>query len=174
MSCQFSWAVIPGFDQAPATGSSDDVRDWLEPGESWFCEEHHQIALVPEDIPDGYEQICLDCNPDVLALAAASPLAVGGDSQALFPVGVAYANWTTSLSWTNASTLIGDDQSILYHVSSRGGGRAGNVLVRLIFSSSVSANTYFNFSVTSPNVSSGLGWGSVSGVVSFSLRGTGG
>lgn len=165
-------AVIPGTDQAPVSGSSDDVRDWLEPGESWFCEEHHQLALAPEDIPEGYEQICLDCNPDVLALAAASPLAAEGDAQPLFPVGVAYAKWTTSPSWTNASTLIGDDQSILYHVSSGGGGRAGNVLVRLIFSSSVSANTYFNFSVTSPNASSGFGWGSVSGVVSFSLPST--
>ena len=167
-------AVIPGTDQVPASGSTDDVRDWLEPGESWFCEEHHQLVIPPEDIPEGYEQICLDCNPDVLALAAVSPLAAEGDSQALFPVGVAYAKWTTSPSWTNASTLIGEDQSVLYHVSSGGGGRVGNVLVRLIFSSSVSANTYFNFSVTSPNASSNLVWGSVSGVVSFSMPSTSG
>lgn len=170
-SFRFSWADTLVSDEVSA-GSSDDVRDWLEPGESWFCEEHHQIALAPEDIPEGYEQICLDCNPDVLALASASPLAAGRDAQALFPVGVAYSKWLTPLSWTNASTLIGDDQSILYHVSSSGGGSAGNVLVRLIFSSSVSANTYFNFSVRSSNASSGLGWGSVSGVVSFSLPST--
>lgn len=159
-------------DQVSASGSSDDVRDWLEPGESWFCEQHHQIALASDDIPEGYEQICLGCNPDILALASASPLAAEGDGQALFPVGVAYAKWISYPSWTNASTLIGEDQSILYHVSSGGGGPVGNVLVRLIFSSSVSANTYFNFSVTSPNASSGLGWGSVSGVVSFSLPST--
>lgn len=168
MSCQYSWAVIPGTDQAPASGSSDDVRDWLEPGESWFCEQHHQITLAPEDIPEGYEQICLECNPDVLALASATPLATESDAQALFPSGVAYAKWINSPSWTNASTLVGEDQSILYHISSAGGGPAGNVLVRLIFGSSVSANTYFNFSVTSPNASSNLGWGSVSGIVSFS------
>lgn len=162
-------------DQAPVSGSSDDVRDWLYPGESWFCEEHHQLVIPPEDVPEGYEQICLDCNPDVLALAAASSMAAESDAQPLFPVGVAYSSWGNPLSWTNASTLIGEDNSILYHVSSDSGippSPAGNFLVRLIFSSSVSANTYFNFSVTSPNASSGLGWGSVSGVVSFSLPST--
>lgn len=172
MSCQYSWADIPVSDQVPSSGSSDDVRDWLEPGESWFCEQHHQLALAPEDIPEGYEQICFDCNPDVLALVSASPLATESDAQALFPSGVAYAKWINYPSWTNASTLIGDDQSILYHISSAGGGSAGNVLVRLIFGSSVSSNTYFNFSVTSPNASSNLGWGSVSGIVSFSKPST--
>lgn len=123
-------------DQAPASGSLDDVRDWLEPGESWFCEEHYQIALAPEDIPEGYEQICLDCNPDVIALAAASPLAAEGDAQALFPSGVAYCypgsvNYAPT-AWTNAGTLIGEDGSILYKIPS------GNkiICVRLVFGSS--------------------------------------
>ena len=171
MSCQFSWAVIPGTDQAPASGSSDDVRDWLEPGESWFCEEHHQIALAPEDIPEGYEQICLDCNPDVLAFASASPLAVEGDSQALFPSGVAWSKWVDNdLVWTNCSTMIGEDQTVLYKLNSRGGGRAGNVLIRLIFSSQVQKKAYFNFSSTSSTASvNSLSWNQISGVVSFSV-----
>lgn len=135
LSCQFSLAVIPGTDQAPVSGSSDDVRDWLYPGESWFCEEHHQIVLAPEDIPEGYEQICLDCNPDVLALAAASSLAAEGDAQALFPSGVAYcfpgSSNTVPSVWTNCSTVIGEDQSILYSIRSG----STDVCVRLVFSS---------------------------------------
>ncbi len=138
MSCQYSWAVIPGTDQAPASGSSDDVRDWLEPGESWFCEYHHQLVIPPEDIPEGYEQICLDCNPDVLALAAASPLAVEGDAQALFPSGVAYSRTSSNSSvpsfWTNASTLIGEDQSIVYSVPASY--VHSYACMRLVFSSS--------------------------------------
>lgn len=138
LSCQSSLADTLVTDQAPASGSSDDVRDWLYPGESWFCEQHHQIALVPEDIPEGYEQICLECNPDVLALAAASPLAAEGDAQALFPSGVAYGTASSSLgvlsTWTNASTLIGEDQSIVYSVPSNVFGNFE--CMRLIFSSS--------------------------------------
>lgn len=131
-------AVIPGTDQAPVSGSSDDVRDWLELGESWFCEQHHQIALAPEDIPEGYEQICLDCNPGALALASVSPMATESDAQALFPSGVAYSmtSKTTSApsTWTNAPTLIGEDQSIVYSVP---GNVSGNFeCMRLIFSSS--------------------------------------
>ncbi len=131
-------ADTPGIDQAPVSGSSDDVRDWLEPGESWFCEVHHQIALAPEDIPEGYEQICLDCNPDVLALASASPLAAEGDAQALFPSGVAYStsnsNTAVPSTWTNASTLIGEDQSIVYSVP---GDYSGIFeCLRVVFSSS--------------------------------------
>lgn len=158
-------------DQAPASGSSDDVRDWLEPGESWFCEEHHQLALAPEDIPDGYEQICLECNPDVLALAAASPLAAEGDSVALFPSGVAWSKWVDDdRVWTNCSTIIGEDQTVLYKLNSRGGGSSGNVLIRLIFSSQVQKKAYFNFSSTSSTASSNsLSWNQISGVVSFSV-----
>lgn len=129
-------------DQVPAAGSSDDVRDWLYPGESWFCEEHHQIALPPEDIPEGYEQICLDCNPDVLALAAASPLAAEGDAQALFPSGVAYSGTSSNSSvpstWTNASTLIGEDQSIVYSVPGSSVKPYSYKCIRLVFSSSQS------------------------------------
>ena len=125
-------------DQDPAAGSSDDVRDWLYPGESWFCEQHHQIALAPDDIPEGYEQICLDCNPDVLALAAASPLAAEGDAQALFPSGVAYSRTSSNSSvpsfWTNASTLIGEDQSIVYSVPASYVN--SYACMRLVFSSS--------------------------------------
>lgn len=125
-------------DQSLVSGSSDDVRDWLYPGESWFCVEHHQIALAPEDIPEGYEQICLDCNRDVLVLAAASPLAVEGDAQALFPSGVAYgttgSNAAAPSTWTNASTLIGEDQSIVYSVPSNVYGKFE--CLRVIFSSS--------------------------------------
>lgn len=171
LSCQSSLAVIPGTDQALVSGSSDDVRDWLEPGESWFCEVHHQLALAPEDIPEGYEQICLDCNPDVLALASASALAAEGDAQALFPSGVAWSKWVDDeLVWTNCSTMIGEDQTVLYKLNSRGGGRAGNVLIRLIFSSQVQKKAYFNFSSTSSIASSNsLSWYQISGVVSFSV-----
>lgn len=173
LSCQYSWADTPGTDQVPVSGSSDDVRDWLEPGESWFCEQHHQIALAPEDIPEGYEQICLDCNPDVLALASASSPVSEGDSQALFPSGVAWSKWVDDeLVWTNCSTMIGEDQSILYKLHSRGAGRGGGLLIRLIFSSQVQKKTYFNFSSTSSTVDSSdsysLSWNKISGVVSFS------
>ena len=158
-------------DQASVSGSSDDVRDWLEPGESWFCEEHHQLALAPEDIPAGYEQICLDCNPDVLAFASASPLAAEGDAQPLFPSGVAWSKWVDdNFVWTNCSTVIGEDQTVLYKLNSRGGGRAGNVLIRLIFSSQVQKKAYFNFSSTSSTASiNSLSWNQFSGVVSFSV-----
>lgn len=156
MSCQYSWAVIPGTDQASVSGSSDDVRDWLEPGESWFCEEHHQIALASEDIPEGYEQICLDCNPDVLALASASPFAAEGDAQALFPSGVAYCSGGSSgvpSSWTNCPTLIGDDQSILYSYPGRSLGSLANwsVTIRLVFSSvqSMPSGSYLWYSYSS-------------------------
>ena len=145
LSCQSSLADTLVTDQVPVSGSSDDVRDWLEPGESWFCEQHHQIALAPEDIPEGYEQICLDCNPDVLALAAASPLAIEGATP-LFPSGVAWSKWVDDdRVWTNCSTIIGEDQTVLYKLNSRGGGSAGNVLIRLIFSSQVQKKAYFNF-----------------------------
>lgn len=157
-------------DLASASGSSDGVRDWLEPGESWFCEEHYQIALAPEDIPEGYEQICLDCNPGVLALAAASPLAAEGDSQALFPSGVAWSKWVNKLGWTNCPTIIGEDQTVLYKLNCRGGGLPGNVLIRLTFSSQVQKKAYFNFSSTSSTASSNsLSWNQISGVVSFSV-----
>ena len=149
-------AVIPGTDQAPVSGSSDDVRDWLEPGESWFCEEHHQIALAPEDIPEGYEQICLECNPDVLALASVSPLAAEGDAQALFPSGVAYCSASSSgvpSSWTNCPTLIGDDQSILYSYPGQWLVSNANwsVTIRLVFSSvqPMSSGSYLWYSYNS-------------------------
>ena len=168
LSCQSSLADTLVTDQVPVSGSSDDVRDWLEPGESWFCEQHHQIALAPEDIPEGYEQICLDCNPDVLALAAASPLAAEGATP-LFPSGVAWSKWADDRVWTNCSTIIGEDQTVLYKLNSRGGGPAGNVLIRLIFSSQVQKKAYFNFSSTSSTASSNsLSWNQISGVVSFS------
>lgn len=150
MSCQFSWAVIPGTDQASASGSSDDVRDWLEPGESWFCEEHYQIALAPEDIPEGYEQICLECNPEVLSLASVSPFATESDAQALFPSGVAYAQAGTRekpTSWTNAGTLIGEDQSIIYSVPSTG----DYTYFRLVFSSVQSPSGSFVWFYSSTN-----------------------
>lgn len=143
-------------DQTPASGSFDDVRDWLYPGESWFCEKHHQIALVPEDIPEGYEQICLDCNPDVLALAAASPLAAESDAKALFPSGVAYCDGGSSgfpSSWTNCPTLIGDDQSILYSYPGQKLGALANwsVTIRLVFSSvqSMPSGSYLWYSYSS-------------------------
>lgn len=149
-------AVIPGTDQAPVSGSSDDVRDWLEPGESWFCEQHHQLLIPPEDIPEGYEQICLDCNPDVLALAAASSLAAEGDAQALFPSGVAYCSGGSSVSpssWTNCPTLIGDDQSILYYYPGQNLGSLANwsVTIRLVFSSvqSMPSGSYLWYSYSS-------------------------
>lgn len=162
-------------DQVPVFGSSDDVRDWLEPGESWFCEEHYQLALALEDIPEGYEQICLDCNPDVLALASASPLAAEGGAQALFPSGVAWSKWVDDgRVWTNCSTMIGEDQTVLYKLNSRGGGRAGNLLIRLIFSSQVQKKAYFNFSSTSSTASNNsLSWNRISGVVSFSVPSSG-
>lgn len=147
-------AVIPGTDQFPASGSSDDVRDWLYPGESWFCEEHHQIALAAEDIPEGYEQICLDCNPDVLALASASPLATESDAQALFPSGVAYSSVRTSASavtsWTNCGTVIGEDQSILYTFKTAN----PYYCVRLVFGStlSVPSSKYLWFSSSTTNL----------------------
>lgn len=156
MSFRFSWADTLVTDQVPVFGSSDDVRDWLEPGESWFCEEHHQIALAPEDIPEGYEQICLDCNPDVLALAAASPLAAEGDAQALFPSGVAYCSGGSSVvpsSWTNCPTLIGDDQSILYSYPGESLGSFANwsVTIRLVFGSvqSMPSGSYLWYSYSS-------------------------
>lgn len=156
LSCQSSLAVIPGTDLVPASGSSDDVRDWLYPGESWFCEQHHQIALAPEDIPEGYEQICLDCNPDVLDLAAASPSAAEGDAQALFPSGVAYCSAVGSdvpSSWTNCPTLIGDDQSILYSYPGQWLPSLSNwsVTIRLVFSSvqSMPSGSYLWYSYSS-------------------------
>lgn len=139
-------------DQVSASGSTDDVRDWLEPGESWFCEDHHQLALASEDIPEGYEQICLDCNPDVLALASASPLAAEGDAQALFPSGVAYCSCGSTgvpRLWTNCPTLIGEDQSILYSYPGESLGLA--VTIRLVFSSvqSMPSGSYLWYSYSS-------------------------
>jgi hypothetical protein len=148
-------ADTPVIDQVSSSGSSDDVRDWLEPGESWFCEVHHQIALAPEDIPEGYEQICLDCNPDVLALASVSPVAAEGDAQALFPSGVAYSSTASSVVpsyWTNCPTLIGDDQSILYsYPGQSSGSRNWFVTIRLVFSSvqSMPSGSYLWYSYSS-------------------------
>ncbi len=155
LSCQSSLADTPESDQFLASGSTDDVRDWLEPGESWFCEEHHQIALASEDIPEGYEQICLDCNPDVLALVSVSPVAAEGDAQALFPSGVAYSSTASSVVpsyWTNCPTLIGDDQSILYSFPGRSSGsRNWFVTIRLVFSSvqSMPSGSYLWYSYSS-------------------------
>lgn len=154
-------------DLASASGSSDDVRDWLEPGESWFCEEHHQIALPPEDISEGYEQICLECHPEYLSM---QPVPLADNATPLFPSGVAWSKWVDDkLVWTNCATVIGEDQTILYKLNSRGGGRAGNVLIRLIFSGQVQKRGYFSFSSLSSNASSNLSWGQVSGACSFAV-----
>ena len=127
ISCSYAAEVI-------GSASAAQVQD----GTEWFCEEHQQPLFPEDEIPDGYEQICLQCNPDVLALAAASPLATESDAQAIFPSGVAYSttakNTAAPSTWTNAATLIGEDQSIIYSVPS-------NVLgsfecLRLVFSSS--------------------------------------
>lgn len=154
-------------DQAPASGSSDDVRDWLEPGESWFCEQHHQIALAPEDLSPGQEQICLGCHPEYLFM---QPVPLADNATPLFPSGVAMSKWVDNkLAWTNCSTVIGEDQTILYKLNISGGGRAGNVLIRLIFSGQVQKRGYFSFSSLSSNASSNLSWGQVSGACSFAV-----
>lgn len=140
MSCQYSWAVIPGTDQVSASGSSDDVRDWLEPGESWFCEEHHQIALSPDDILEGYEQICLECHPDIQPMFEV--YGTESDSTYLPISGAAFEDWLngggteTPMSWTNMSTLIGEDQSLIYVASFRDSAVNGYAAFRFIFSGS--------------------------------------
>ena len=127
-------------DQASASGSSDDVRDWLYPGESWFCEEHHQIALGPEDIPDGYEQICLECHPDIQPMVEV--YGTESDSTYLPISGAAFSDWLsgsgneTPVSWTNMSTLIGEDQSLIYVASLPKSNLKGHITFRFIFSGS--------------------------------------
>ena len=127
-------------DQSLASGTSDDVRDWLEPGESWFCEEHHQIALVPEDIPDGYVQICLECHPDMQPMVVV--YGTESDSTYLPISGAAFEDWLngggteTPVSWTNMSTLIGEDQSLIYVSSFRDSAVNGYAAFRFIFSGS--------------------------------------
>ena len=96
-------------------------RDWLEEGEEWFCQEHWQIKAV--GLQPGCTQFCQYC-PDGQRIMDAQPSAFADESgaQALFFKGVAYSfNPTNSIptAWTNAATIIGDDQSISYRATGK-------------------------------------------------------
>lgn len=121
--------------------------------------------IPPEDLEQGQVQVCLGCHPEFLDM---QPALYADNATPLFPSGVAWSKWVDNLVWTNCPTVIGEDQTVLYKLNSRGGGRSGNVLIRLIFSSQVQKKAYFNFSSTSSTASSNfLSWNQISGVISF-------
>lgn len=121
--------------------------------------------IPPEDLEQGQVQVCLGCHPEFLDM---QPAIYADNATPLFPSGVAWSKWVDNLVWTNCPTVIGEDQTVLYKLNSRGGGRSGNVLIRLIFSSQVQKKAYFNFSSTSSTASSNfLSWNQISGVISF-------
>lgn len=121
--------------------------------------------IPPEDLEQGQVQVCLGCHPEFLDM---QPAIYADNATPLFPSGVAWSKWVDNLVWTNCPTVIGEDQTVLYKLNSRGGGRSGNVLIRLIFSSQVQKKAYFNFSSTSSTASSNfLSWNQIFGVISF-------
>ena len=96
--------------------------------------------LAPEDIPEGYEQICLECHPDMQPMVEV--YGTESDSTYLPISGAAFEDWLngsgteTPMSWTNMSTLIGEDQSLIYVASFRDSAVNGYAAFRFIFSGS--------------------------------------
>ena len=104
--CSFSFTWAAELTETESISSAAQVQELEET--DWFCEEHQQ-PLIPEDeIPEGYEQICLQCNPvnEIQTMALSD--------QVTIPVaGVAYAEYSTG-PWTNAPSVIGEGQQIAY------------------------------------------------------------
>lgn len=164
-SFRFSWADTVDDVSVPVPDLSQIAEPEYDPNIDYFCVEHLQPLISAEDLEPGQVQVCLGCHPEFLDI---QPAIYADNATPLFPSGVAWSKWVDNLVWTNCPTLIGEDQTVLYKLNSRGGGRSGNVLIRLIFSSQVQKKAYFNFSSTSSTVSSNfLSWNQISGVISF-------
>ena len=167
LSFQFSWADT--VDDVPVLDLSQIAEPEFDPNIEYFCVEHLQPLIAAEDLQPGQEQICLGCHPEYLDM---QPIPYAENATPLFPSGVAMSKWIENkYSWTNCSTVIGEDQTILYKLNITGGGGAGNVLIRLIFSGQVSKMPYFNFSSTSDRASITLPWSDVSGTMAFTSPG---
>ena len=148
-SFRFSWADTV---DSPSVPDLDQIAEpSFDPNTEYFCLEHLQPLIPPEDLEQGQVQVCLGCHPEFLDM---QPAIYADNATPLFPSGVAWSKWADNLVWTNCPTVIGEDQTVLYKLNSRGGGRSGNVLIRLIFSSQVQKKAYFNFSSTSSTASS--------------------
>lgn len=144
-SFRFSWADT--VDSPSAPDLEQIAEPTYDPNIDYFCVDHLQPLILPEDLELGQEQICLGCHPEYLDM---QPIPYAENSTPLFPSGVAMSKWIENkYAWTNCPTVIGEDQTILYKLNITGGGGAGNVLIRLIFSGQVSKMPYFNFSSTS-------------------------
>lgn len=131
-SFRFSWADTV---DSPSVPDLDQIAEpSFDPNTEYFCLEHLQPLIPPEDLEQGQVQVCLGCHPEFLDM---QPAIYADNATPLFPSGVAWSKWVDNLVWTNCPTVIGEDQTVLYKLNSRGGGRSGNVLIRLIFSSQV-------------------------------------
>lgn len=163
-------SIVPAFAADAADTAAPDLSQIAEPtydpSIEYFCVDHLQPLIAVEDLEPGQEQICLGCHPEYLDM---QPNPYAENATPLFPSGVAMSKWIDDkLVWTNCSTVIGEDQTILYKLNITGGGRSGNVLIRLIFSGQVSKMPYFNFSSTSDRAAITLPWTGVSGSLAFS------
>lgn len=143
-------------DQGSASDSSDDVRDWLEPGESWFCEEHQQLLILEEDVLPGTYQVCLYCHPEYIY--SISPMGTESDSQYVAPVGAAVSFNASALgsptSWTNMSTLADEASGMLIYYYNTNSTTTGYYFFRFIFSEVVQPvgdYLYFYYSYSNLN-----------------------
>ena len=117
----------------------------------WFCEEHQQ-PLIPEDeIPEGYEQICLQCNSvnQISTFAA-------GDETGVVPI--SFVSWAVPGDnlWHSAPSVIGTGGVVAYYIGQDWSSTVNSVDVRIVFSAPVSftppdtdsmMNPYFNLNV---------------------------
>lgn len=162
--------IVPAFAAEVADPDLTQIAEpTYDPSIEYFCVEHLQPLIAAEDLQLGQVQICLGCHPEFLDM---QPVTYADGSTPLFPSGVAMSKWIENkYAWTNCPTVIGEDQTILYKLNITGGGGAGNVLIRLIFSGQVSKMPYFNFSSTSDRAAITLPWSDVSGTVAFTPPG---
>lgn len=130
-------------DDVSAPDLSHIAEPEFDPSIEYFCVEHLQPLILPEDLEPGQEQICLGCHPEYLDM---QPIPYADGTTPLFPVGVAVTS-SLSDSWSNCPTLVGDDQTIMYKVYlDYSTNRYGLFYLRFVFSGSVQSQPYFNFS----------------------------
>lgn len=141
MSFQFSWADT--VDSPFAPDLEQIAEPSFDPNTEYFCVEHLQPLIAAEDLQPGQEQICLGCHPEFLDM---QPVPYADNATSLFPSGVAVLGGGGS--WANCPSLVGEDQSIFYQVSTFASDRFGSFRVRLIFGGSQQGKRYLNASVT--------------------------
>ena len=135
-----------------ATAAIDDEPQQAEQVQEWFCVEHQQPLIPDDEIPEGYEQICLQCNP----VNRISTMAAGDETG---NVPISFVSWAVPGDnlWHAAPSVIGTGGVVAYYIGQDWSSTLNSVDVRIVFSAPVSFTPSGSSSLMNPYLNLNVG-----------------